>query len=167
VRVIEGNIADFEPRSSWFQAPAVAEHIALIEYRMGADVIFHAAGVSGEGVFRAAAEASTSERHLWAIGVDTDQWQTAPPGQRDHVLTSILIRWDQVHFDVIRDFVDGTLPSGTRLITLQDDVIGYSRSGNALSPGAIANLDRATDEIASGALTPPLEASGTLLEPDR
>ncbi len=165
VRVLAGNICDFEPGALCFEAPDVAERIARLEYEMGADVVFHASGVSGAGVFRAATEASTPERHLWAIGVDTDQWQTVSQQERGHVLTSILIRWDNVNFEMIRDFVDGTLEPGVRLLTIDSGDIGYSRSGDALSPGAIANLDRAIEEITSGALEIPTEPAGKLLGP--
>jgi basic membrane protein A len=165
VRVVAGNICDFEPDAQCFGAPDVAERIARLEYEMGADVVFHASGLSGAGVFRAATEASTPERHLWAIGVDTDQWQTVSQQEREHVLTSILIRWDNVNFEMIGDFVDGTLEPGVRLLTIDSGDIGYSRSGDALSPGAIANLDRAIEEITSGALEIPTEPAGELLGP--
>jgi len=166
VRVVAGNICDFERNyAQCFDAPDVAERIARLEFEMGADVIFHASGLSGAGVFRAATEASTPERHLWAIGVDTDQWQTVSQQEREHMLTSILIRWDNVNFEMIRDFVDGTLEPGVRLLTIDGGDIGYSRSGDALSPGAIANLDRAIEEITSGEIEIPTEPTGELLQP--
>ena len=132
---------------------------------MGADVVFHAAGASGAGVFEAAVEGSTADRHLWAIGVNTDQWQQASEAERRHVLTSILIRWDIVHFTVIRDFVEGALESGARRLTVDEGIITYSRSGDGLTPRAIANLDRAIEEIASGTIDVPTEPSGKLLSP--
>ena len=44
-------------------------------YDKGADVVYHAAGASGSGVFDAAVEAGDGK---WAIGVDSDQYLTAP-----------------------------------------------------------------------------------------
>ena len=43
----------------------------------GADVVYAAAGGSGDGVFEAAKEYSRGQRHeVWAIGVDSDQYNT-------------------------------------------------------------------------------------------
>ena len=166
VRVLSGLISDFTRTFvQYFDAPQVAKRIARVEYDMGADVVFHAAGASGAGVFEAAVEESTADRHLWAIGVDTDQWQQASEAERRHILTSSLIRWDIVHFTVIRDFVEGTLESGARRLTVDEGIITYSRSGDGLTPGAIANLDRAIEEIASGTIDVPTEPSGKLLSP--
>jgi basic membrane protein A len=166
VRVLSGLISDFTREFvQYFDAPRVAKRIARVEYRKGADVVFHASGLSGAGVFEAAVERSTPDRHLWAIGVDTDQWQQASDDERPHILTSSLIRWDIVHFTVIRDFVEGTLEPGARRLTVDEGIITYSQSGDALSPGAIANLDRAIEEILSGEIDIPTEPSGELLEP--
>ena len=43
-------------------------------YDDGADIVYHAAGGSGGGVFEAASEAGEGN---WAIGVDSDQYLTA------------------------------------------------------------------------------------------
>jgi len=51
-----------------FDNPNRAYQIARDMYRQGATIIFHAAGGSGMGLFRAAREAQR-----WAIGVDADQ----------------------------------------------------------------------------------------------
>ena len=66
---------------------------------------------------------------------------------------------------MIRDFVEGTLQPGARRLTADEGIITYSRSGDALSPGAIANLDRAIEEITSGELDVPTEPTGELLQP--
>ena len=51
------------------------------QYAAGADIIFHAAGTTGLGVFEAARETGR-----YAIGVDADQWDEAP----GRVLTSMI-----------------------------------------------------------------------------
>ena len=166
MHVLSGLIFDFARRfDQYFDQPPVARRIARIEYDMGADVVFHATGLSGAGVFEAAVERSTADRHLWAIGVDTDQWQQANEDERSHILTSSMIRWDIVNFTVIRDFIEGTLQPGARRLTVDEGIITYSRSGDALTPGAIANLDRAIEGIMSGEIDVPTEPSGELLQP--
>jgi basic membrane lipoprotein Med (substrate-binding protein (PBP1-ABC) superfamily)/DNA-binding SARP family transcriptional activator len=88
----------------------------------GADVIFHAAGESGNGVFWAVhAEAVRSGRSLWVIGVDVDEhqkfeewkslpWASAFPlqGWQQHTLTSIVKRLDVV----VEEAVDNYLTTG-------------------------------------------------------
>ena len=88
----------------------------------GADVMFHAAGESGNGVFWAVhAEAERSGRSLWVIGVDVDEhqkfeeWKSLPrgvglplQGWQEHTLTSIVKRLDVV----VEEAVDNYLTTG-------------------------------------------------------
>src|SRR5262245_63215960 len=81
-----------------YDNPLGARSAAEEQYREGADIIFHAAGKSGIGLLEAARDQSGPDRQLWAIGADTDQYQTvaAIPGVVDsaslrrHILTSVL-----------------------------------------------------------------------------
>ena len=68
-------------------------------YDDGADIVYHAAGKSGLGVFDAAVAAG--EGH-WAIGVDSDQYLTAPEGQQPHILTSMLKRVDVGVYEYVK-----------------------------------------------------------------
>jgi basic membrane protein A and related proteins len=73
--------------------PAKAKEIALSQINQKADVIFHAAGASGTGLFDAAAE-----KKIFAIGVDSNQnWMK--PGV---VLTSMLKRVDVAVYETIK-----------------------------------------------------------------
>ena len=54
--------------------PAGGKTAAAGEFDKGADVVYHASGASGSGVFDAAVEAGDGN---WAIGVDSDQYLTA------------------------------------------------------------------------------------------
>jgi len=56
-----------------FKDPGKGKELALAQYRKGVDVIFHAAGSTGLGVF----EATRITNNL-AIGVDSDQYHEAP-----------------------------------------------------------------------------------------
>ncbi|MBA4071452.1 MAG: BMP family ABC transporter substrate-binding protein [Gemmatimonas sp.] len=70
---------------SAFTDPVRGREVALSAIAAGADVLYHAAGTSGNGVIQAA-----RERGVWAIGVDVDQGYLAP----STVLTSMLKRLD-------------------------------------------------------------------------
>ncbi len=86
-----------------FKNPGKGKELALGQYGQGADIIYHASGVTGLGVFEAAREA-----HKLAIGVDSDQYHEAP----GYILTSMTKIVDLAVFSIIRDARDGTYKGG-------------------------------------------------------
>src|SRR3989442_15555331 len=72
-----------------FRDPVKGKELALAEYDRGADIIYHASGGTGIGVF----EAAVVKKRL-AIGVDADQSLTVKPDQRAQILTSMMKRVD-------------------------------------------------------------------------
>ena len=100
-----------------FENPAGGKVAAAAMYEKGADVVYHAAGKSGLGVFQAAAAAGDGK---WAIGVDSDQYLTAPKSQKPHILTSMLKRIDTAVSTTIKAFEDGSPPAGLRHLRPQD-----------------------------------------------
>src|SRR5207245_10049131 len=76
-----------------FKDPTKGKELGLAEYDQGADIIFHASGSTGLGVFEAA-----REKNKLAIGVDSDQHDEAP----GHILTSRVKRVDVAVFDTVR-----------------------------------------------------------------
>ncbi len=94
-------------------------------YQNGADIVFHAAGGSGEGVFEAAVEAGQR-----AIGVDSDQYLSASPDQQAVIMTSMLKRVDSAVEAYLLAFEDGSLEPGTDVVNdLSTEGIGLSESG--------------------------------------
>ena len=100
--------------------------------------IFAAAGNSGLGLFQAATDYSRAEgRQVWAIGVDTDQYQTVGllPGAIDasawesHILTSVVKGIDTAIYNVLAEYAQGTFTPGTRKEGLEAGGIGISYSG--------------------------------------
>ena len=128
---------------SGFGSPTYAFHVATRMYRRGADVIYHAAGASGRGVFQAAA--GIRDRHVWAIGVDVDQYKEiaamdpkdAPPELNiaawpSHVLTSMVIKVDVAVFEVRRDHSRGIFMSGVRQFGLAEGGVDIAYSGGSI-----------------------------------
>jgi basic membrane protein A and related proteins len=107
-----------------FKNSAGGRTAATALYDAGADVVFHAAGLSGAGVFEAATAADK-----WAIGVDSDQYLNASPAQQKHVLTSSLKRVDVAVFDFAKAFKDGTTKAGFDSYDMKRDGVGYATSG--------------------------------------
>jgi basic membrane protein A len=140
------------PDFSGFNDPAKGKEIALGQFEGGADVVYHAAGGSGGGLFEAAKEHGNG---VWAIGVDSDQALTADAAVKDVILTSMLKRVDVAVFNAIKEFKDGTLKAGTQTFDLSNDGIAYATTGDHLSPDIIAKLDGDKQEIISGQIQVP------------
>jgi basic membrane lipoprotein Med (substrate-binding protein (PBP1-ABC) superfamily)/DNA-binding SARP family transcriptional activator len=126
---------------SGFGDPPAAETTATGMYEDGADVIMHAAGDSGLGLFDAAvAFTEATGRHVWAIGVDSDQYATVVdlPGARNarmwqrHILTSVLKDFGALHYAAIAAYADGTFQPGVWTWGLETGATGISYSGGYL-----------------------------------
>ena len=76
----------------------------------GADVIFGVGSISGNGGIAAA-----KERGKWAIGVDTDQYNTLLD-QQDVILTSCLKRMDRAVVETVTAALDNQFWGGTRYV---------------------------------------------------
>ena len=150
------------PDLTGFGDPPRAEAAARRLYEAGADVVFHAAGDSGVGVFEAATALSTDDRQLWAIGVDSDQYDSVqylsgaihPEEWRKHILTSVIKRIDIAMYDVIADFTRGELASGKITFDLASRAVDISYSGRYLDD-VFSQIENARSQINDGAVIVP------------
>lgn len=145
--VIRSAYAGNQPKA--FADPTTGKELALAQYDRGVDVIYHAAGKTGDGVLGAA-----RERKKWAIGVDSDQFHQAPCC----VLTSMIKKVDVAVFDVIRDVADGTFHGGDRELGLAEDGVGYVYDGNnrdRIPPEVRAKVEALRAEIIAGRIEVP------------
>jgi basic membrane protein A len=117
------------PDFSGFKDPAKGKEAAKAMYAGGADVVYQAAGLSGTGVFSAAQEASSGGQKVWAIGVDSDQYQAVDASIQPLILTSMVKHVDVAVFNFIKAFQDGTVKSGPQSFNLKSDGVGYATSG--------------------------------------
>lgn len=138
-----------------FVDPQGGYDAAMVLFDRGADVVFHAAGDSGYGVFTAARIRSTDTgiKH-WAIGVDSDQYHDTPAVDRPYVLTSALKAVDLAVTTAVDDFMAGQFSPTGRVFTLQDDGVGLGTSGGDLS-SVDAQIARIEADIASGTIDVP------------
>ena len=134
-----------------FKDPTKGKELALAEYHAGADIIFHASGSTGLGVFEAARELKKL-----AIGVDSDQYDEAP----GVVLTSMVKRVDTAVFDTIKETKDGQWRNGVRDFGLAEHGVTwvYDDRNKALIPDAVkARVDSLQALIVAGTLHVPTE----------
>jgi basic membrane protein A len=143
------------PDFSGFFTPALGFEAATSMYEQGADVVFHAAGGSGLGMFQAAQEVSASTgTKLWGIGVDSDQYNTVPPELQEFVLTSMLKRVDVAVHDTIEAFLTDSWQSGANRFDLERGGVGYSTTGGFVDDIA-SQLDDLAAQIISGEIEVP------------
>jgi basic membrane protein A and related proteins len=140
-----------------FVDPTRGEALSASMYDQGADVIYHAAGQSGLGLFQAADEAEA-----WAIGVDSDQYELLAdnPEQQEHILTSMLKRVDTAVYDAIAQAVEGSFEPGFQVFGLAEEGVDYADSTPELSNEIKTEMDAAKEAIIAGELTVPEEPQG-------
>ena len=137
------------PDFSGFADPAKGKTAAAGMFDAGADVVYHAAGGSGTGVFQAAKAANG-----WAIGVDSDQYKTASPGLKDVILTSMIKKVDVAVYDFLKSYVDGKTVTGAQTYDLEANGVGYSTSGGFIDD-IVPQLERYKKQIISGQIEVP------------
>jgi basic membrane protein A len=134
-----------------FNDPAGGKASAAAMYENGADIVYHASGGSGSGVFDAAVEAGDN---MWAIGVDSDQYLTASEDQKEHILTSMLKRVDTATFNMIQSVADDKPLTSYQSYDLAADGVGYSTSGGYVDD-ITDQIDEWAEKIKSGEVEVP------------
>jgi len=132
-----------------YRDPAKGKAIALSHISSGADVIYHASGATGHGVFEAA-----KARGAKAIGVDSDQFDEMP----GTVLTSMVKRADVAVFNTIASAAKGEFQGGFHVFGLKEDGVDYIHEGPHAS-GISAEVKQKVEElrarVVSGAVSVP------------
>jgi basic membrane protein A len=141
------------PDFSGFNDPAKGKEIAAAMYADGADIIYSAAGSSGLGAFEAAKDAGAAGE-VWAIGVDSDQYNLVSPALQPYILTSMLKKVDVAVFETINTFVESGSASGVRSFDLATGGVGYSTSGGFIDD-IVTDIDAYAARIISGEIAVP------------
>jgi basic membrane protein A len=137
------------PDFTGFNDPGKGKTAAEGEFDAGADVVYHAAGGSGLGVFQAAKAANGL-----AIGVDSDQYKTASADLKPVILTSMIKHVDVAVYDFIKSVKDGKPLTGTVTFDLKAGGVDYSVSGGQVDD-IKSKLDDYKKQIIDGTITVP------------
>ena len=132
-----------------FRNPGRGKELALSQYQQGVDVIYHAAGSTGLGVFEAARQTGKL-----GIGVDSDQHESAP----GHVLTSMVKGVDVAVHESILWIKEGRFKGGIYELGLKEGGVGYvyDDRNKALIPDAVhARVEQLRQEIIAGRIKVP------------
>lgn len=133
---------------------------ALID--AGCDVLFVAAGGSGNGVFTAAKEADGVK----VIGCDVDQYDDGANGSDNIILTSVLKVMSMNVEKQLNAIADGTFQGGNALLGADTDSTGYVKAEGRqqLSADSIEKLDAAYELVKDGTVVPAANFNNILPE---
>lgn len=143
VKVIQ-NMTGTTP-AAW-NDPTKGGELTRAQIAQGADVVYAAAGATGLGVLRAAADAGKL-----SIGVDSNQ-NHLHPGK---VLTSMLKRVDEAVYNSFKAAKDGTWKGGISVLGLKQNGVGYAIDDNnkaLITADMKAAVDKASADIVAGTL---------------
>ncbi|MBC7270543.1 MAG: BMP family ABC transporter substrate-binding protein, partial [Streptomyces sp.] len=127
-----------------FSSPDKGKAAAEGQIEKKADVVYQAAGLSGQGVIEAAAKAK-----VWAIGVDSDQYeQEALAAYKDYILTSALKDVGGAVYALAKSVEDGEPLTGVQTFDLKVDGVGLSESNPEFAN--IEGLQDAVNEAKEG-----------------
>jgi basic membrane protein A len=134
-----------------FSIPDKGQSAADGQLDAGADVIYHAAGLSGQGVIKSAAT-----HKAWAIGVDSDQYkQSALAAYKDHILGSALKNVGGAVYDLVKSVHEGKPLSGVVTGDLKSGGVGFADSNPKYRAmkDVVAAVEKAKQDVITGKVT--------------
>jgi basic membrane protein A len=139
-----------------FSKPDLGKQAAATMYDAGVDIIFHASGASGNGVFNEAKTRKDAGKDVWVIGVDKDQ--SLEFGDAI-TLTSMMKGVEAAVYKVSKDLIDGNWQGG-QVVTLglKDNGVGLPDTSTKNVPAdVLAKVEEYKQKIISGEIKVPTE----------
>ncbi|MEU1041795.1 BMP family protein [Streptomyces sp. NPDC005551] len=133
-----------------FSSPDKGKAAAEGQIEKKADVLYAAAGLSGQGVIEAAAK-----NKVWAIGVDSDQYKQKPlAAYKDYILTSALKDVGGSVYALAKSVHDDKPLTGTQTFDLKVDGVGLADSNPKMAevPGLTDAVAKAKEGITAGTI---------------
>ena len=133
--------------SSAFNDPASAKTKSETLIQQKSDVIYHAAGGSGAGVFQAA-----KEKNIYAIGVDSNQDDIV----KGTVLTSMMKYVDVATFNAVKDVIEGKFEPSHKELGIKEGYVGtteFEFTKDLIGAENIKKLEEIKKDIADGKIT--------------
>ncbi|MGW7204202.1 BMP family lipoprotein [Streptomyces sp. NPDC054837] len=133
-----------------FSSPDKGESAAEGQIDDGADVVYAAAGLSGQGVIKAA-----NANKIWAIGVDSDQYnQDALKAYKASILTSAMKNVEGAVYELAKSVHDGKPETGVIRGSLSNGGVSLANSNPEFADNAEiqAAVKKATEGIIDGTI---------------
>ncbi|RLK63517.1 BMP family ABC transporter substrate-binding protein [Atopobacter sp. AH10] len=145
-QAIDPSIKVLKGYTNSFADPAKGKELAISQINKGSDVVFQAAGATGDGVIQAA-----KKSNVYAIGVDSDQDGIA----KGTVLTSVMKRVDNAVFELIEKGKVGKYPH-TMELGLKEKGVQLSEmkyTKDQLKPEYLDKINELKEKIIKGEIT--------------
>ncbi len=134
-----------------YRDPAKGKALTESQVAATADVVYHASGATGHGVFEAAKLAGIS-----AIGVDVDQHDEMPGA----VVTSMVKRADVAIFETVKAVAEGRFKSGFQVFGLKEEGVDWVHEGphaDRLPDALKRRVEALREDVKSGLIHVPAE----------
>lgn len=164
VKAVDSNMEVAIEYAGDFANPQIGQTIATKLFNSGINVIFHAAGATGNGLIKEAKDRSLqklssndSGPSVWAIGVDKDQYQDGIYSSgKSAILTSMLKRVDTAAYYIAKKEYEGAFPGGEILhFDLAKNGVGIPQDNPNLDNETTALIEEWTEKIVNGSYTVP------------
>ncbi len=134
--------------------PELAKAQAKNWYDSGVYAIYSAAGGTGNGTIAQAKEYRSQGKNVWAIGVDSDQYEEGVYADgKSAVLTSMLKSVETATQDALKAIESGSYPSGVVVLDMKANGIGFSERNAELGAENIAKINAVKQDIIDGKIT--------------
>ncbi|MDF2925624.1 MAG: hypothetical protein K0R57_4538 [Paenibacillaceae bacterium] len=136
-----------------FDKPDIGKAAAATMYNDGVDIIFHASGGTGTGVFNEATDRIKAGKKVWVIGVDKDQ---SVEFGNDVTLTSMMKYVDRAVYDVSKTLIDkGTFDTTPVVLGLKDNGVGLPAANPNVPADVLKKVEEYKAKIISGEIKVP------------
>ncbi|MDR1900038.1 MAG: BMP family ABC transporter substrate-binding protein [Treponema sp.] len=141
-----------------FSDEATGKVVGAALINQGVDVLFVAAGASGNGVFTAAKEAN----NVYLIGCDVDQYDDGRKGNDNIMLTSALKVMSTNVTKQLQAIKNGSFAGKNDTLGASTDSTGYvsAQGRNKLSANTLTKLQEAYGKLKAGSIVPAANFNG-------
>ncbi|MDR3311910.1 MAG: BMP family ABC transporter substrate-binding protein, partial [Spirochaetaceae bacterium] len=134
--------------------PDLAKTQAKNWYDNGVYMIYSAAGGSGNGTIAQAKEYRIQGKNVWAIGVDSDQYEDGIySGTDSAVYTSMIKKVETAVVLALKAVETGAFKGEVITLDMADGGVDYAATNPAMSGAVKASLEAAKKEIIAGSIT--------------
>lgn len=135
---------------SWIDVKE-AQRQAESWYDDGVYAVFSAAGLAGTGTINAAKELRRNGKNVWAIGVDSDQYEQGIYAEgKSAVLTSALKLVNIAAIDGLEVVAGGTFSGNIVELDLSSGGVGYTVNNTELKPEVLSAVEQMKQDIIMG-----------------
>ena len=143
-----------------FSDASLGKATASAMYKSGVDVIYHAAGNGGKGVFTEAKniKKKNPDQDVWVIGVDKDQADEGKISGTDMnvTLTSMVKRVDLAVQEISKKAMEGNFPGGETVeFGLEDNAVDIAPTTDNLSEEILNKVAEYKEKIKNGEIKVP------------